>query len=571
MNDRHRNLILGPSTRGCVIAFTILFLSHTTAFAQQASSSATNASNIEKQIREATPKLRKPAPRTDLAPEPAISTPSVTTELKTVLSAVVIEGATVFDPAAFGPDYEAFLATEVSINEITLILERITQRYRDAGYSLSRAIAPPQDIDTGILTVRVIEGYVSRVEFTGDVKDTVEFESYGERLTLNRPLSQSTLERYTLAIGDLSGFEVEPNLKAVNEDEGEYLLEYKLTYKPVDGVAWVNNRGTPEVGRLQSWVSAGLNSALGERERIQLGVFTVPNEPEESLFFELQYSQPIAYEGTAFSIGTAISTSDAGSSDAASDVESKFERLTAAIWHPIIRSQDESLWARATLEYRNFHENSFGRTLTNDRLRVIRGRLSYWRDGVWDGTTSAAIEISKGLDILGESTTGSNDLSRFDGESDFTKVHFELSRDQNLYKGFWVQASAMGQLTNDRLLSSEEFSIGGSQFGRGYDFSEITGETGVAFSIEPRYWWNVNSDWLSGISVYGFYDWGVVWNDILNTGKTKDSAASAGGGLRIFFPYQFKADFEIAVPLTRPVASTGDNDLRMFFALIKNY
>ena len=129
----------------------------------------------------------------------------------------------------------------------------------------------------------------------------------------------------------------------------------------------------------------------------------------------------------------------------------------------------------------------------------------------------------------------------------------------------------MGQLTNDRLLSSEKFSIGGSQFGRGYDFSEITGETGVAFSIEPRYWWNLNSVSLSGISVYGFNDWGVVWNDILNTGKTKDSAALAGGDLRIFFPYQFKADFEIAVPLTRPVASTGDNDLRMFFALTKNY
>ena len=90
------------------------------------------------------------------------------------------------------------------------------------------------------------------------------------------------------------------------------------------------------------------------------------------------------------------------------------------------------------------------------------------------------------------------------------KFIFELSRDQNFYKRFWVQASAMGQLTNDRLLSSEKFSIGGSQFGRGYDFSEITGETGVAFSIEPRYWWNVNSVSLSGISVYGFKDWGVV-------------------------------------------------------------
>ena len=128
--------------------------------------------------------------------------------------------------------------------------------------------------------------------------------------------------------------------------------------------------------------------------------------------------------------------------------------------------------------------------------------------------------LSKGLDISVKTVTAPNrahsrncfiglftKVARFDGESDFTKVHFELSRDQNFYRGFWVQAFAMGQLSNDRLLSSEKFSIGGSQFGRGYDFLEITGETGVAFSIEPRYWWNMNSDWLSGISVYGFYDW----------------------------------------------------------------
>ena len=79
----------------------------------------------------------------------------------------------------------------------------------------------------------------------------------------------------------------------------------------------------------------------------------------------------------------------------------------------------------------------------------------------------------------------------------------------------------------------------------------------------------MNSDWLSGISVYEFNDWGVVWDGILNTGKTMDSGASAGGGLQIFFPYQFKADFEIAVPLTCPIALTGDNYLRILFRAYK--
>lgn len=528
-------------------------------------------STIEKQIRDSESRVRKSSPRTNLPPRGKAKAPAVQSDLKSVLSAVVVEGSNVFDPSEFGPDYEEYLAGEISIDEIAQILERMTERYRKAGYTLSRAIAPPQDIQSGILTVRIIEGYVAQVEFTGDVGDTTAFEPYGERLTLNRPLSQAALERYTLAISDVSGFDVVPSLKAIDEDKGQYLLEYKLSRKPVDGVAWINNRGTPEIGRLQSWVSAGVNSALGLRERIQLGAFTIPNEPEESIYVEAQYSQPLGYEGTAWSFSAAKSLSDAGGSDAASEVESTFERLSAAIWYPIIRSRQENLWIRATFEYRNFHEESLGRTSTNDRLRVLRGRISYWRDGVLNGTILAAFEMSKGLNILGESTTGSNDLSRFDGESDFLKAHLELTRDQNVYKGFWIQASAMGQLANDRLLSSEEFSLGGSQFGRGYDFSEITGEKGVAISIEPRYWWNIEGEWLSGLSVYGFYDWGAVWNDILNAGETRDSLASSGGGIRMFFNRGLRADIEIAIPLTRPVASTEDNGTRVFFSLTNNF
>ena len=540
--------------------------------AQQSTSSATNASTLDNRVRELAPKSRRPAAAEIELPEASPVAPATAeTAISVVLAAVVIEGATVFTESTFGPDYEEFLAQQVGIDEISTILQRITERYRAAGYSLSRAIAPPQDIGSGILTVKIIEGYLESVRFTGDVKDASSFEGYARRLKAHRPLTQSTLERYTLAIADISGYSVEPILKAVDEDAGKYALELGLTHKPVDGVALVNNRGTPEVGRIQTWLSGGMNSVLGIRERLQVGFFTIPNEPEESLYGELSYIQPIGFEGTMVSAAGALSVSEAGSSDAAANTESKFERFTISAWHPFIRSREENLWLRGVFEFRNFHENTFARTSTNDRLRVMKGRLGYWRQGLFDGTLSLSLELTKGLDVLGESTTGSNDLSRFDGESDFAKAVFDIVRDQHLTGGFWVQLSAMGQWSPDRLLSSEEFSIGGSRFGRGYDFSEITGDEGIALSIEPRHWWNIEAPWISGVAAYGFYDWGVVWNDIRDTGITKDTVASAGGGLRMFFPLGIRADLEFALPLTRPVETTDDNDVRVFFELTKNY
>ena len=222
-------------------------------------------------------------------------------------------------------------------------------------------------------------------------------------------------------------------------------------------------------------------------------------------------------------------------------------------------------------KYRNFHETQFGRTSANDRLRIGRGRLGYWLGDFLDGTLSASAQVSRGLNILGESTTGSNDLSRFDGESDFTKLYLDVVRDQNLGGNFWLQMEAAAQITDDRMLSPEEFSVGGSRFGRGYDFSEISGDEGFAISIEPRYWWNVRQNWLTSVTFYGFYDWGIVWNDFETSEDTDDSAASAGLGFRLKFPYRIEADFELAWPLTRPVETTDGNGMRIFFALRKSY
>ena len=50
-----------------------------------------------------------------------------------------------------------------------------------------------------------------------------------------------------------------------------------------------------------------------------------------------------------------------------------------------------------------------------------------------------------------------------------------------------LYVSVRGQYSAVPLLSSEEFSFGGNVSGRGYDPSEISGDQGVAATIELRY------------------------------------------------------------------------------------
>ncbi|MHA1601082.1 MAG: ShlB/FhaC/HecB family hemolysin secretion/activation protein, partial [Alphaproteobacteria bacterium] len=122
------------------------------------------------------------------------------------------------------------------------------------------------------------------------------------------------------------------------------------------------------------------------------------------------------------------------------------------------------------------------------------------------------------------------------------------------------------QFSPDSLLSAEEFALGGSEFGRAYDFSELTGDDGLAASIELRYGKTVNADLLKAFQFYGFYDFGAVWNDDA-PGNGRDTLASAGGGVRLTLPRSVFTTLEVAKPLTRAVSTTSDQDWRIFFSL----
>ena len=668
------------------------------AWAQQAFSESADPGEIERRIEERDRPPPSDAPELRLLPSPAPA-PLPEEAPTALLSAVAIEGASVFTPEDFGPLYEEFLVTEVGAAEIEEILERITQLYQDAGYFLSRAIAPPQDLAAGVLQVRIIEGYVGRVAFEGEALDESLLSAYAERVTSARPLTRSLLERSILLVNDLPGVSLGAGIRPIDEEAGIYelvlaveetsvdatafldnrgtpavgrlqtwlssglnslfgmgerievgfftvpnqpqeLIYFRVGYdqpigtngtylglsgsfrervtaarpltrsllersillvndlpgvslgagiRPideeagiyelvlaveetsVDATAFLDNRGTPAVGRLQTWLSSGLNSLFGMGERIEVGFFTVPNQPQELIYFRVGYDQPIGTNGTYLGLSGSFSEVDAGANLARSDTESDSQSFTVQVRHPVVRTRDLTLWLAASFDYRNLEQERFGTRVINDQLRVVRGRadLSFADD--LGGSTFFQLEASQGLDILGASGAGSFPLSRVNGEAEFTKVYGTLVRQQALGENFGIQVALAGQKSADTLLSSEEFGLGGTRFGRAYDPSEITGEDGLAASVELRFGMGLDNDWLQAFQVYGFYDIGAVWNDLPGGGRTRDSLASAGGGVRLTVTPYLQANVEVGLPLTRSVATTGSNAPRVFFSISANF
>jgi len=534
--------------------------------AAQTAGAGTDAGQIERRIDDATPQQpRRPERGADL---PDLPEEAGDDEAEFTLAAVSLLGVETLSAADLAPTYEDLLATTVTTATAAEIANEITRIYRDAGYVLSRAFVPPQTIDTGVLTVQVAEGSVTEVVFEGIDDAPVDLGAYADAIRSERPLTLDTLERNILLIGDLPGVTVaRSSLDEDEEGSGAFQLTLVIDYDAVDGTAYADNRGTPSVGRLQSWLSGGTNSVLGLGERLQAGIFTVPNQPEELLYKEISYLQPLGGTGTEALLSASHSAIDAGSSSGALNTSSESYRFSLRLSHPIIRSRTENLWINGFAEYRNAEEDQSGAENFDDRLRVVRARLNYNRSGE-TFFSSAVLRVSQGIDVLGASEERAGPLSRFDGHPKFTKVSGELSHAQSIYGGVSAQISAIGQKSANSLLASEEFALGGSRFGRAYDFAEVTGEDGVAGSLELRYSFEDAGDLFETLQFYGFYDRGAVWNRNASGPFRRHSLSSAGIGLRANLPRSIFVSLEATQPLTRPVETSGNNTHpRYFFSL----
>src|ERR1700761_3312448 len=148
-----------PSRAAVLVILACILLSPATvrpAHAQQANQPGFDPRQTEKYFDDrqsgADRPLRAP-PRT-----PTLARPDVTADSKPlfVLRAISISGVSALPREQLAASYRPYLGKMVSQADLAAIAQAISDCYRAAGYHLSRAIIPPQDIDGGRVHIRVI-------------------------------------------------------------------------------------------------------------------------------------------------------------------------------------------------------------------------------------------------------------------------------------------------------------------------------------------------------------------------------------------------------------------------------
>jgi hemolysin activation/secretion protein len=485
-----------------------------------------------------------------------------------LLQRMVIKGSTIYGKRKFSRLFRKYLHRRVNLEQVYIIAQNITNMYRTDGYILSKAVVPPQKIEDGVVQIDVIEGFVDRVAIQGQVRGPRKLlNEYRKSLLKSRPLKATDLERYLLLVDDLPGVSVKSVLTPSKFKQGATNLTLILTNKRYDGSFGADNRGTKFNGPFQINAGISSNALLKNYERIGLQSVVTSNT-DELKFFSGFYEQPISSEGTKLFFSGSFSDSKPGSDLEIFEVVGESKTFTFKLTHPFIRSRSKNLNGFIGYTNRDSETEILGRLDSEDRLRIFNLGASYDFVDDYQGVNLLSFNLSKGFDIFNPTETGSSKLTRSTGHSDFTKVAGEALRLQQLTPSWMLLGALSWQYSFEKLLASEEFGVGGAQFGRAYDSSEITGDQGLAFKLELQKAFQPKKKYFRDLQAYTFFDYGKVWNRTETaTGSKSDDLYSIGLGIRFNITDVISGYVEWNKPLDQEVSSEGNTDGRAFFSL----
>ena len=498
--------------------------------------------------------------------QPAQKVPANAAAIKFTLKQIVLEGVTVYQESELQPLYAALLNREISFAEIYVLANALTTRYRNDGYILSQVIVPAQSVESGVVRLQAIEGYVSEVQFEGmEVEPGDLLHAYAQKIQAQRPLRAATLERYLLLMNDLPGAFVRATLLPSKTQRGAAEMRLQVAQRSALGGVSVDNRGSEALGFARYQADGDLNSIFGLQEKIGVRVATSGDKKLE--FESVSYEQPLGTEGGKINLtlNRVRSTPNLANAFIVLESESASDSATFNYLYPVLRSRSENLYLRAGLSAYNGESYLFSVLETEERIRAVRIGVNYDLADRFNGINVIDLEYAQGLRGLGASRAGDAFLSRAAGRPDFSKINLYAARLQALSENWSMLGAFSGQYAFNDLLSPELYGYGGEQFGRGYDASELTGDHGAALKFELRYKLPRSLTELS--TLYGFYDVGTVRQRSPGGLDATQSAASAGAGLRFNFGRYLSGFVEFAKPLTRPRAEDGQNDTQGYAGL----
>lgn len=486
--------------------------------------------------------------------------PSAIPETTVFIKKITVTGATALTEHELRTIVQRYEGQPLGKTDLQNLANALTRAYRDNGFFLAKALIQPQTFANAELFVTISEGFVSRIEIDGTAKHPLI--RYFDKTLQEQPAEYETFTRTLRLVRTNTGRPLQSNSVESDPDRNDgYVVTLSTAQSRMQGRIDIINKGVREGEAWRALLSSKLHSIIRAGDTITLGYLTKPALSSELQYYIGRYEVPVGNKGVV--VFTEVTASDTKPKSVLTtrDLDGKLRAATLGLSYPVMLTTRQRFITTAKLEWSDSNEFENAAALYKDRLRLIRVNGVYRQNLNDSDVVRGFVEITQGFDTLNASDQPGVLTSRPDADGKFMKLMGEATVQKYLSDRVSITASVKGQYADNSLLYLEEFSLGGGAYGRGYDFGEILGDSGVAGYVEAGY----HGDDFRSIDrwqLYAFADGGAVWNRGINISSDGDPLYSAGLGVRLYVDDNLFVGYEVAHPLSDAPFTLNDKRTR---------
>ena len=472
-----------------------------------------------------------------------------------------------------GPDksFETVQAAQLALQEL----------YRDEGYSFANITIPEQDVDNGVVKLKVTEGNISRVKISGNKYfSRKEIRKKIASLEKGSPARLPDVQQELLELNRANpDRQVVPIARAGRDPE---TVEIELRVQdqlPFSAGFEFNGRNSPDTTRTRASVSLGYSNLWQKNHNISFNFQTTPEDRSEVEVTALNYSLPIFDSDKRLLLYW---------------IESDSDIATVADTTVV---GDGTIFGIKTLlpiygEGRLFQSLSFGLESkdfgqvaslstgaeASTPIRYSTANADYFGSYGFD---QSALSFGGGI-RLGLRGLG-NSEAEFEGRRIGARDNFIYFVGNAAYlytfeNDSTIQARTEFQFTGDPLIGNEQYSAGGQFNVRGYLTSQELSDEAIFASLEYRSP-NLNeffsTELLPSLQLLSFVDYAKLHNRGTLPGEVSNvNLAGIGFGLRANLLNYLDVNLDFAKALSDSLEgsdSVDSGDTRFHFTLSSQF
>lgn len=446
---------------------------------------------------------------------------------------------------------------------------RLESLYHKRGYPAVLVNIPEQTVEEGIVELQVIEARIRRVRVTGNRYFTMaRIKAALPSIAPGRILWVPQVQQELAKLNRNPDLKVSPIL-IPGRDPGTIDVELKVKDKlPLHGSLELNNRNTHDTSSLRLNGMIRYDNLWQKEHSFSLQYQTSPLELDEVQVVAGSYVLPVPWNTDHLLALYAVVSDSQTAFGEGFNVVGKGSLYGLRYVAPLPAQGNYSHNLTLGLDYKDFHE-----ALGFEQDNGIMTPMTYmpfsaaYNSSLPDSTGMTRFSGSVNFAIRGlVSDPREFEIKRFQGRANYLYATLGVERMQKLPAGLGLFAKLDGQISDQPLISNEQYAAGGMESVRGYKESEVLGDNAIHGTLEfsgPDLFSACNLWKRAVLQPYVFFDFAELRiKDALPEQQAGYSIKGTGAGVRgtFFNRFDYQADWAFALDDTEQVEK-GDYEI----------